>query len=55
MKIKVSYDSLVSLVNLMNLVVSANKRTQENLKVVNLFARDGELNALCTDGTLYCL
>lgn len=55
MKIKVSYDSLVSLVNLMNLVVSANKRTQENLKVVNLFAKDGELNALCTDGTLYCL
>ena len=55
MKIKVSYDSLVSLVNLMNLVVSANKRTQENLKVVNIFAKDGELKALCTDGTLYCL
>lgn len=55
MIIKTSYESLTSLLNLMRLVISCNKMTQENLKVLNLFVKDNKLYGLATDSQLYCL
>lgn len=54
MKITTSYNSLVSLLNLMGLVTSA-KIVQDDLKVVNFFVKDNKLYALSTDSQLYCL
>ena len=45
MKIKTNYESLVSVLNLMNLVTSG-KKLQEDIKVVNIFVQNDKLYAL---------
>lgn len=54
MIIKLSYESLTSLVDLMR-SVTATKNLQEDMKVINFFVKDNKLCALGTDGQLYCL
>lgn len=54
MYIKTDYNSLVSVLSLMNLVTST-KRLQDDFKVVNFFVKDNKLHALGTDSQLYCL
>lgn len=54
MIIKTSYNSLVNLLTLMNLVTSS-KTLQEDYKVLNLFVKDEKLHALSTDCQLFCL
>ena len=54
MKIKTNYESLVSVLNLMNLVTSG-KKLQEDIKVVNIFVQTDKLYALGTDAQLFCL
>ena len=55
MIIKTTYNSLVSLLNLMNLVISSNKTLQDDYKVVNLFVKNNKLYGLGTDSSLFCV
>ena len=55
MKIKTTYSSLVSVLNLMGNVVASNKSLQDDYKVVNIFAKNGKLYALGTDTQLFCM
>ena len=42
MKITTNYNSLVSLLSLMNLVISSNKSLSDDHKGVNLFVKNGK-------------
>ena len=55
MKITTNYNSLVSLLSLMNLVISSNKSLSDDHKVINLFVKNGKLYGLSTDSQLFCM
>ena len=44
MKIKTTYSSLVSVLNLMGNVVASNKSLQDDYKVVNIFAKNNGID-----------
>lgn len=55
MIIKTSYESLNSMLTLMQNVVSCNKALQEDNKLIHFFVKDDKLYGLTTDAQLYCL
>lgn len=54
MKIKTNYNALVSIITLMDSVVST-KNIQDDMQVMNIFVKDGKLHAMATDSQLFCM